>query len=75
MTLNFLELDFFCMFLKFIINLRVTLKMFVGKHQVNVILLCFKKQLDNYVLNISTCTLLAPSSKICSFFLKKILST
>ena len=40
------------------------------KHQFNVILLCFKQILDNYMFNISTCALLAPSSKICRLFLE-----
>ena len=31
---------------------------------------CFKQILDNRVFDISTCTLLAISSKICRFFLK-----
>ena len=38
MTLNILKLDFFVMFLVFIIKFRATLQNFVEKHQFNVIL-------------------------------------
>ena len=69
--LKYFEVGFFFIFLEFIINLRATLQNFVEKYQFNVILSCFKQILDNYMFNISTCTLLAPSSKICRLFLKK----
>ena len=59
---------FFFIFLEFIINMRATLQ-FCRKHKFNVILSCFKKNLDNYMFNLSTCTLLALSSRICIFFL------
>ena len=44
------------------------------KHKVNVILPCCKQIIDNYVFNISTCTLLPSSSKIWRLFLKKHLA-
>jgi hypothetical protein len=53
MPLNILKLDFFSCSL-IIINLRATLQKFVEKHQFNVILLCFKQILVNYVFNISS---------------------
>ena len=52
-------------FLGFITNLRASLQTFEEKHQFNVILSCFKPTLKNYMFNISTRTLLAPSSRIC----------
>jgi hypothetical protein len=68
--LQFLKLDFFPIFLEFIINLRASsTTKFVEKHQLDVILSFFLK-LNNYTFNISTCTLLALSSKICRLFVK-----
>ena len=43
--------------------------MFLEEHQFNIILPCFKENLDNYVFNIFTCALLASSSKTCRIFL------
>ena len=51
------------------------LQKFVVKHQFNVISSCSKQNLQNYTFNISTCTLLAPSSKICRSFLRFVFST
>ena len=72
--LKFYEVGFFFFFfffffiiLEFVINLRASLQSFVGKHQFNVILSCFKQLLENYVVNISTCTLLALSSTYVNF--------
>ena len=60
MTLNIggLLLLFFVS-LGFIITLRALLHKFVEKHQRDVILSSFKQNLNNYVFNISTCTLIA----------------
>ena len=72
MTLNIFKFDLFFIVLEYILNLRASLHfylfIFVEIHQFNVILSCFKQNLDNYVFNVATCTLLAPSSKICRFF-------
>ena len=43
---------------------------FNTKHQFYLILSYLKPVLNKYVFNIPTCTLLAPSSKICRIFLK-----
>ena len=70
MTLNIMKLDIFFIFLAFIINMRRSLQKFLWTNQFDVILSCFKQTLNNHMFNIFTCTLLAPSSKICRFFLK-----
>jgi hypothetical protein len=60
MTLKFLKLDFFSMFLEFIVNSRTPLVFFFGfveKHQFNVLLSRFKQILDNHVFIISTSTI------------------
>ena len=64
--LKYLKLDFV---FEFIVNLRATLQIFREEHQFYVVLCFFKQILDNYVFNISTCTLLAPCSKICGLML------
>ena len=74
MTSNILKLDFY--FLFFYIpwihyKLEGTITRISRKHQLNVILSCFKQILDDYLFNISTCILLAPSSKICKLFLEQ----
>ena len=58
-------------FLEFVTILRASLQNFVEKHQFDISLSCFKQILDNYVFNISTCTLLPLSFEICRRFLKK----
>ena len=68
MTLNILKLKFF-IFFDFTIKLRATFQKSIEEHQFDVISSCFEQILDNYVFNISTCTLLAPPSKICRLFL------
>ena len=83
MTLNILKLDFF--FFSFVYSscsipcihykLESTITKAVEKHRFNVNLSCFKQILDNYVLNICTCTLLAVSFEICRPFLNFFLST
>ena len=60
---------FFFMFLEFIINLKVPLWYFLEKHQFHVIPSYFELILDNYMFNISTCTLLTLSSKLCRLLL------
>ena len=58
----------FFIFLEYVINLRVEVQNL--SKNINFNSSCFKQTLDNYVFNISTCTLPASSSKICRFFLK-----
>jgi hypothetical protein len=70
--LEYLEVGFlffiiFSIFLELIINLRAPLQKFIENINSNVNLPCFKKILDNYVLNISTCTLLARLLKYVDF--------
>ena len=73
--LKYFKVGYFFMFLEFTLNLRASLQKFVEKHQFYVILSCFMQIFHNYLSNISTCTLLAPSSKIGRLFLKFILLT
>ena len=54
-------------------NLRASLQKFEENHQFDVNFSCFQQILDNYMFNISTCTLLASSSNICRFFGKLIM--
>ena len=68
MTLKKIKLDFLFIFIEFITNLKATLQNLVEKHQFYVILSYFKQLLDNYMFKTPTCTLLAPSSRICIFF-------
>ena len=79
MTLNILNLDdsyfIFFIFPKFFINLRASLQIFVENHQFHVVLSCFKQVSDNYVFNVSSCTILASSSRICRLFLNNNLAT
>ena len=51
-------------------KLEDTITKICRKNQFNIILSCFEQILDNYVFNISTYTLFAPSSKLCKLFLK-----
>ena len=45
------------------------------KNQIQYNFIMFKHILNNYMINISTCTLLAPSSKLCKLLLKFVMST
>ena len=55
-----LDIILFLVFLEFIINLRHRYKKQIEEKWLSY----FKQSLDNYVLNVPTCTQLAPSSKI-----------
>ena len=48
---------FFFRFREFVINLRASIQKLVEKYQFYIILSRFKQNLDNYVFNISTCTI------------------
>ena len=65
-------LDVNFIFPEFVINLGAPLQEFVEENPLNVILSSLKLILDNYMLNISTCTLLAVSFKIGRIFWKNI---
>ena len=64
MTLNVLKLDYNSKFLEFIINTKEKVQNELYENKFNIFLSFFKRILENYVLNISTCTLLGQSSKI-----------
>jgi hypothetical protein len=66
-----LKLEFFIL-LEFMIDLMAPLHIIKEKDQFVVIVLCFKQILDNYMLNISTCILIAPSPKISRLLLRNI---
>ena len=70
--LKYFEIRFFLTFLIFIINLRAPLHKFVEMIQFDEFFTYYKQILDSYVFDKYTCTLLAPSSKICSFYLRNI---
>ena len=53
MTLNILKLDFFCIFLELIINMRASSQNFVENHQFNVSLLYIMQNLDSCLFKIA----------------------
>ena len=70
--LKYFEVGIFSyIFLEFTINLRPSLQKFVERYQLDIILSFLNIfQTITRVPNISTCTLLAMSSKICRLFLR-----
>ena len=67
---KYFEVEIFNTFLQFIIRSRALFQEFVEKNLYYYISSCFKQISNNYVFNISTCTLQAPFVKICRLFLK-----
>ena len=73
--LKYFEVEFFFHIPWVYYKFEAPLDFFVDKSQFTKFLSYFKKNSNNYVFNIPTCTLLAPSSKIYRFFLKNILKS
>ena len=75
--LKYFEVGFvFFIILEFFYKLESTItKNSRRKHKFDVILSYFKQVLNNYMINVSTCTLLALSSRICRIFLDYFLIT